>query len=315
MAPNEPREQIFIRLTVEVAPEAAPGIADVLLSLTHGVEERVADSEVALIAYLPCGADPQPAVRRVKERLRALKAAGMDVGRGRVTRRRMRSKPWERAWRAGFDVVSIGGRLAIKPTWKTYKPAPGEVIVELDPGMAFGTGQHATTRACLNALAALMRRGDIVFDIGTGSGILAIAAAKLGAAHVLAVDVDESAVRIARRNVRLNGEEDVVGVICGRGLQAVGGRADIIIANLTAPQIIELAPDAADRLGAGGIFIASGIALEDDQPQAVRKAVEGLGLALRESIVEQDWIALAWNSAGEGPQMPTLSADADHEAK
>jgi len=314
MAPHEARESTFVRLTVKVASEAAPGIADVLLSLTHGVEERATDSEVALMAYLPSDADAQCAVERVKDRLRALRAAGVDIGRGSVTRRRIRSKAWEEAWKAGFDVVKIGRRLAIKPTWKTYVPAPGEVVVELDPGMAFGTGQHATTRACLNALAALLRRGDVVFDVGTGSGILAIAAAKLGASYVLAIEVDESAARIAERNIRQNHVETIAGVVCARGLDAVGGRGDVIVANLTAAQIVELAPAVVEHLRPGGIFIASGIALDDDQPKAVREAVEGFGMVLRKVLFEEDWVALAWNRCGEGPHAPTLILGAGHEA-
>jgi ribosomal protein L11 methyltransferase len=314
MAPRKSRQPTFVRLTVKVAPEALPGVAEVLLSLTRGVEERATDSEVALIAYLSTDGDAERAIEQVKDRLRALRAAGIKVGRGGVTRRRIRSKAWEEAWKAGFDVVRIGRQLTIKPTWKQYVPAPGEVVVELDPGMAFGTGQHATTRACLNALAALLRRGDIVFDIGTGSGILAIAAAKLGASHVLAIDADESAARIARQNTQINHEEDVVGVVCGHGLEAVRGQAEIIVANLTSPQIVALAPAVAGHLRPGGIFIASGIAADADQPQMVRNAVEAAGMELREIIVEDDWVAIAWNRRGEGPHAPSLILGEGDEA-
>ena len=314
MPPRKSRQSTFVRLTVKVAPETVPGVADILLSLTHGVEERATDSEVTLIAYVSSDSDAQRAIEQVKKRLRALRAAGIKVGRGSVTRRRIRSKAWEEAWKAGFDVVRIGRQLAIKPTWKKYVPTPGEVVVELDPGMAFGTGQHATTRACLNALAALLRRGDIVFDIGTGSGILAIAAAKLGASHVLAIEADESAARIAKENVQINDAQDVVGVICGGGVQAVRGRADIIVANLTAHQIVELAPAVVGHLRPGGIFIASGIALDDEQPGAVRAAVEAAGMELREIIFEEEWVAIAWNRRGEGPHAPGLILGAGHEA-
>jgi len=303
MAPHESREPTFVRLTVKVAPEAAPGIADVLLSLTHGVEERVTDSEVALIAYLPSDADAQLAVERVKDRLRALRAAGVDIGRGSVTRRRIRSKVWEEAWKAGFDVVRIRGQLAVKPTWKTYVPVPGEVVVELDPGMAFGTGQHATTRTCLDALAGAVRRGDIAFDIGTGSGILAIAAAKLGAAHVLAIEVDESAARIAKRNVALNEVGAIVEVICGRALQAIGGRADLIVANLTSAQIVELAADVVAHLRPQGVFVASGIAAEGEQAAAVCDAVEAAGMRLRDTYRVEDWVTLRWDFANDPPAL------------
>jgi len=297
--PGNKRQPAWTKLTVKIAPEAAPGIMDVLLSMARGVEERVAGSQVWLIAYLPGEPEVGRFLARVRERLQALREAGLEVGRASITTRRICSRGWEEAWKAGLDVVRVTPRLAVKPTWKDYVPAPGEVVVELDPGMAFGTGHHATTRGCLDALARLVRGGEVVFDIGAGSGILSIAAAKLGARRVVAIEVDELAARIAADNVALNRTAESVAITCGSGLRCVRGRADIIVANLTAAQITELAPAAAAHLRPGGVFIASGIAA--DQAAAVRDAVAHAGMTLRESRERDHWVTMVWEVGGNAP--------------
>ncbi|UCH34647.1 MAG: 50S ribosomal protein L11 methyltransferase [Armatimonadota bacterium] len=291
MAARAP-EPMWVRITVTVSADAAPGIADLLLSLAHGVEEQPSAAGVRLVAYLPADSDVEGAVKHLRERLEALRSADVAMGQGRVARRRVRSQVWQEAWKAGFDVVRVGQQLAIKPTWKEYAAAPGEVVVELDPGMAFGTGQHATTRGCLVALANLVRPGMTVFDIGSGSGILAIAAAKLGARRVIAVEINESVARIARSNVALNSVADGVLVMCGDRLRCICGRADIIIANLTSDQIARMAPDVILYLRPKGVFVASGIALE--QEADVRKALSRAGLVLREPQREEEWVTMTW---------------------
>lgn len=288
------RQTAYIRITVRVSPEAAPGIADVLLAATHGIEERARGAETWLVAYLPAEGDPGRVIERVNERLKALRDAGLRVGRGSVTTRRIRSRRWEELWKAGLDVVRIPPRLVVKPTWRDYTPAPGEVVVVLDPGMAFGTGQHPTTRGCLAALGDRVKPGQLVFDIGAGSGILAIAAAKLGARRVVAVDLDESAARVARRNAVVNRVADTIAVICGDGMRCLRDRADLIVANLTAAQIIELAPDVVARLRPGGAFIASGIAAA--QVAAVAEACVAAGLVMRQSLELEDWVTVIWEA-------------------
>jgi ribosomal protein L11 methyltransferase len=292
--PGNKHQLAWIKLTVKVGPEAAPGIVDVLLSMARGVEQRFVGSQVWLIAYLPTQGDVRRVVGRVRERLTALREAGLDIGRASVTTRRISSRRWEDAWKAGLGVVRVTPRLAVKPTWKDYVPAPGEVVVELDPGMAFGTGHHATSRGCLDALARLVRGGEVVFDVGAGSGILSIAAAKLGARRVVGIEVDHLAARIAADNVALNRAAESVAVICGSGLRCVRGAADIIIANLTAVQITELAQEARARLRRGGILIASGIAAP--QAAAVREAVAHTGMTLRESRERDDWVTMVWEA-------------------
>ena len=293
----EAPEKMWAKVTVEVSAEAAEGVADVLLAAAGGIEERRRDCRVRLVAYLPADRDAEGDVQRIRGRLEALRAAGIDVGRTSVTLRRVRSEPWEEAWKAGFDVIRIPPRLAVKPTWKEYVPQPGEVVVELDPGMAFGTGSHATTRGCLAALGRAVSSGSAVFDIGAGSGILSIAAARLGARRVVAVEIDESAGRVARRNVVANGVEDTVVVICADGLRCLCGRADVIVANLTSDHIARLARDVVAHLEPGGVFIASGVAAGHEA--AVRAAAEGAGLGLREAVQEEEWVTMVWEVRGD----------------
>jgi len=288
----------WTRITVRAPAEAEAGIADVLLSFSHGIEEKARGHEMQLIAYLPAHADTAQALARIEGRLAALREAGLQVEPLKIVTHRVRSRRWEEAWKAGLGIVHIPPRVVIKPTWKPYDPAPGEVVIELDPGMAFGTGQHATTKGCLEALGRHLRGGEAVFDIGAGSGILSIAAAKLGAGRVVAIEVDESAAQIAAQNVALNDVANVVAIICGDGLGCIRGRADVIVANLTAPQIIALAPEVVARLRPGGLFIASGIAAA--QGPMVREAAKG-ALTLREAQEQDDWVTIVWEAGKDAP--------------
>ena len=290
---------MWTRIVVKVSPEAAAGVADILLGFARGLEQRTRDSEVRLIAYMTADQDLSRALERIRERLEALRAAGLHVGKGSITARRIRSQPWEQQWKAGLGVVKVPPRLAIKPTWKDYVPAPDEVVVELDPGMAFGTGHHATTRGCLAALARIVRSGAIVFDIGAGSGILSIAAAKLGARRVVAVEVDESAARVARDNVFLNRVAGAVSVVCGSGLRCLRGRADVIVANLTAEQIAALAPQAAGSLRPGGMFVTAGITA--GRAADVVAAATEAGMTVREREEQEEWVTITLEVGTNAP--------------
>jgi len=230
-------------------------------------------------------------------------------------------KDWAEAWKAHYDVLRVGGRLVIKPTWCDYDPTPGDLIIELDPGMAFGSGLHPTTRLCLEALEDYLRPGTNVLDMGTGSGILAIAAARLGASQVLAVDTDPLAVRVARENVALNGVGAVVGVevsgdrgiggsgdrgIGGSGNQGIGesgnqGTGDIqsrdwglVVANILAETIVELMPGLVGHLAEEGALIVSGIIA--DRAESVVDALHEHGLSPVERRDEGEWVALVANN-------------------
>ena len=177
----------------------------------------------------------------------------------------MRQEDWAEGWKQHFGLCRIG-RLVIKPTWEEYAAAPGEAVVTLDPGMAFGTGTHGTTRLCLDALAELFANAPVpatVLDVGTGSGILAIAAAALGAEQVLACDIDPDACRIARENVAGNGMTDRV-KITDRPLEELPGDFEVVLANILAEENVRLAVELSGRLAAGGTLILSGILREKE---------------------------------------------------
>ncbi len=205
--------------------------------------------------------------------------------------RELAEEDWAEAWKKHYAILHIGRRLVVKPTWLVYKPQPQDVVIELDPGMAFGTGLHPTTRLCLAALEDHISPGARVLDVGTGSGILAIAAAKLGAREVLALDVDAIAVETAMQNVASNRVADIVEVRRG-ALEVAAARNlfDLVCINILAEVIADLAPALASALGSGSRVIASGIlGYKADQ---VARALQAVGIDIIERKPEDDWVAL-----------------------
>lgn len=206
--------------------------------------------------------------------------------------RELAEEDWAEAWKKGYSVQHIGQRLVVTPSWESYTPRGEDVVVRLDPGMAFGTGLHPSTRLCLLALETWVRAGDRVLDVGTGSGILAIAAAKLGAAQVIGIDLDPVAVQVARDNVRLNDVADRVDIQAGtlETLDLVPHSQDRIVVNILADVIITLTPALAAYLRPAGCLIASGII--DEYADAVVKAFYSFGFQVVERRQENDWVAL-----------------------
>jgi ribosomal protein L11 methyltransferase len=199
---------------------------------------------------------------------------------------------WAEAWKTGYHVQHIGRRIVVAPSWEPYAPDLDEVLLRLDPGMAFGTGLHPSTRLCLQALEDRVRPGDRVLDVGTGSGILAIAAAQLGAVEVVGIDLDPVAVQVARDNVALNGVAERVWIEEGtlEQVSPVEGAWDCVVVNILAGVIIDLAPRLAARLTPSGSLIASGII--DESAAAVTEALASAGLCIIEQRSEKDWVAL-----------------------
>lgn len=210
---------------------------------------------------------------------------------GEPRRREMAEEDWAEAWKKYYSILHIGRRLVIKPSWLVYHPRADEVVIELDPGMAFGTGLHPTTRMCLALVEDRVTQGAAVLDIGTGSGILSIAAAKLGAAKVLALDLETIAVETATRNVAFNHAEGIVRVEQGTVDEARDRhRYNLVLINILAEVICDLAPAAAASLQPGGTVIASGIL--DYKAGDVVAALSDHGLTIVEKKQEDDWVAL-----------------------
>jgi ribosomal protein L11 methyltransferase len=212
---------------------------------------------------------------------------------GELRTRVVHEADWADAWKAYFPVLRVGRRLVIRPTWRRHRRAPGDVVLALDPGMAFGTGLHPTTRLCLTGLEPMADNGRLegarVLDVGCGSGILAIAALKLDAASALGVDTDPIAVEATLANARRNGVARRLRARVG-SLPTGDAPVDVVLANLTAGVLVPLAPLLRDEVRPGGTILASGIFV--DREAEVREAFEAVGLAVSTRTSEGDWIAL-----------------------
>ncbi|WP_293728242.1 50S ribosomal protein L11 methyltransferase [uncultured Phascolarctobacterium sp.] len=207
-------------------------------------------------------ADDDKLQRRLAQIEAALQEVEKRIGKYRFSNtrfRRVSEQDWANEWKQYFHVTHVGKSLVIKPSWEEYEPEAGEHVIEIDPGMAFGTGTHHTTNMMMERLERVLPKDAVVFDVGTGSGILAIAAALCGAKEVKAVDIDGVAVRVARENVADNHLSDKIEVREGDLLHGTEGTADVIIANIIADIIILLLKDVPGKLKDGGLFLASGI--------------------------------------------------------
>lgn len=278
-----------------VAVEAADAVTNFLAeSGAVGVVEEGAGASVALRAFFPPGIDPAATRRRVTGYLEAVQRLAVPVGPATVAVEPVADAPWAEAWRAHFRPLRVGRRLLVCPPWAV--PGPNGTrrrdLVVIEPGRAFGTGSHATTHGCLVLLeralgAAPARR---VLDVGTGSGILAIAAARLGAAEVVGLDLDPEAVTAARANAARNGVADRVRVELAAAEEWHGAPADLVLANLLGEALVRLSP-VLDHLAAPrGRLVAGGL-LSAEVP-AVRAALGRAGFALRGRVDREGWASL-----------------------
>ena len=201
---------------------------------------------------------------------------------------------WQSQWRSHFNLLRVGRQLVIKPSWIEYSPEAGDKVIELDPGMAFGTGYHPTTYTCLEAMEDLLKPGMVVLDLGTGSGILSITAAMLGASRVVALDIDPQAVRAARQNFRRTRVQKLVALTQGSIPHPLAGHGqfDLAVANISARAIRERASHIMETLAPGGHLIASGFM--SDQRQEVHDALNELGLTLTQEWSQGEWTTQAY---------------------
>ncbi|GBG56378.1 ribosomal protein L11 methyltransferase [Sporomusaceae bacterium FL31] len=255
------------------------------------------DVEVVTVkAYLLVDEQLEEKMRIFEERVNELINHNLDKGQGNIKYQEINEEDWASSWKDYFHPIRVGEHVVIKPSWEEYEQVAGDLIIELDPGMAFGTGTHHTTAMCIRSLEEVIRPGSVVFDIGTGSGVLAIAAAKLGAQSVQAVDLDQVAVRVAKENVVINEVEQVVNVAAGDLLTGIHGQADVIIANIIADVIIKLVPDIPERLKDNGVLIASGIIVE--RLSDVTAAILNNNLTIDKVIEEGGWVAILVRKGG-----------------
>lgn len=268
------------------------GMADSLGSflLDHGAPGLVTEESagwVTLTAHFP----GEPPLAEIEIYLSGLHELFPAMERPTVALQDVCEESWADNWKENFPPLCTGERLFVHPPWVKEVP-PGREGILIDPGMAFGTGQHASTRGCLVLLECAMGNhpGARVLDVGTGSGILAIAAAKLGSGDVWAVDIDPDACAVARENAEVNGVADVIHV--GASLDAVPGRFDILLANLFAPQLVEFTPRFVSLLRGNATVIGSGILAEE--ADAVCRAWTAAGLTETGRHREDEWVTLAF---------------------
>ena len=270
--------------------------SDIDLKTCYGdlIDESIlnADKTVASVSvFLPADRPFTDAVAFVRERMAE---SGFD---GKVEIIGVSEEDWANSWKAYYKPIHIGKKIVIVPAWEKYEEKPGEIIVRMDPGMAFGTGTHETTRLVIELLEAYTKKGARVLDVGCGSGILAICAAKLGAAACKAYDIDPVAVRVARENIKDSGEQNVSCDVSDllKQVDLSGGKYDLICANIVADIIIRMAPDVGDYMKDDAVLLASGIITE--RAEEVVEALAANGLRVTERLDDNGWCALVVQKA------------------
>ncbi len=277
----------WVQLRATVSPAPIDWSPFVEAFLRHGVENTLLEAD----ALVGCVVDVPGASEVVKELAADLEALGAEISQSKLP-----ESNWEDAWKQFFKPRRIGSKFVIRPTWEPFDSEPDDCVIVLDPGQAFGTGDHPTTRLCLELMETVDLRNKSVADVGCGSGVLSIAAKLLGAAQVDAVDIDPIAAQVARQNAALNGVE--IEAIAGEGFAALLSTRtyDLILSNIISATLIRVAPEAFARIKPGGQWIVSGI-MESNWPD-VRSAAEGLGFQVAEARSEDDWVAARFERPG-----------------
>ncbi len=270
--------------------------SDIDLKTCYGdlIDESIlnADKTVASVSiFLPADRPFTDAVAFVRERM---SESGFE---GNVEIIGVSEEDWANSWKAYYKPLHIGKKMVIVPAWEKYEEQPGEIIVRMDPGMAFGTGTHETTRLVIELLETYTKKGSRVLDVGCGSGILAICAAKLGAAECKAYDIDPVAVRVARENIKDSGEANVTCDVSDllKQVDLTGGKYDLVCANIVADIIIRMAPDVGSYMKDDAILLASGIITE--RAEEVIDALLAQGLRVTDRLDDNGWCALVVQKA------------------
>ena len=279
----------WAEIIIDAGPEATDAVGAALYAAgCGGFEVREGTQPPAVAGYLPVDDRLEDRLGSLKDALAALPGYGVTGAGTDLTLHYVEEADWANAWKAFYKPFRVGRRLVVTPPWEHPELDPDDIPLVIDPGMAFGTGSHPTTQLCLTALEDYVKPGASVADIGTGSGILAIAAAKLGASLVAANDNDPLAVKIARENAAANG----VSVEVTDALPT--DQHDVVVANILADVIIGMSAELNALIAPGGTLVASGII--DTREDDVQKALEDVGLAHLETRRQTEWVALVFQS-------------------
>jgi ribosomal protein L11 methyltransferase len=244
----------------------------------------------AVIGYFPENDHTGKRCRILEKKLKRLEKE--VCLKSRIFYSRMDEADWSESWKSYFWPEKVSANIVIKPTWREYTRIEGEIVLEIDPGMAFGTGIHPTTALCITMMEILLKRGDSFLDVGTGSGILMVAAAKLGAQKIWGIDNDEEAVKIANDNLLQNRiEPKKIKVLAGNLVDGVDQKFNLAAANISSEVILKLLDSITGVLTANGIFICSGL-VEKNQTEVVEKMIR-VGFEIIEIRTRDDWVAIA----------------------
>ena len=243
-------------------------------------------------AYLPVNGELEGRIQTLRQEINALESRGVNTAPAVLTTAELQDEDWSDTWKQYFHTEKPGERVVIKPTWEEYEPKDDEVVIELDPGAAFGTGTHATTSMCIRQLEKLVKPGMTVFDVGTGSGILSIISAKLGAKNIQAVDYDDSVLKIVEENLEQNNVQDIISVAQSDLMQNMHGKAELVIANIIADIIIRLFDQLDEHLEQGGTLLTSGII--EDRIEDVLAAAEKHGYGVVERLENKGWACITF---------------------
>ena len=304
-------------LTITVSREAEEAVSNILIDLgSQGVAiddsadylgqvdqygelfPEVEQSErVRITGYYPDSVDIEDIAAQANKRLAELDGFGLETGDIELTRQELAEEDWADNWKKYFEPARITHDLTIVPSWTDYEVTTGEKIIKLDPGMAFGTGTHPTTKMSLFALEQVLQGGETVLDVGTGSGVLSIASSLLGAKEIFAYDLDDVAVRVAQENIALNAGTENIHVAAGDLLKGVDIEADVIVANILADILVNLTDDAYRLLKDEGYLIMSGIISE--KWDLVRESAEAAGFFLETHMIQGEWNACVFKKTKE----------------
>lgn len=260
--------------------------------LDENMFKKSQDDVVKIKTYISDEKNVEEFIKVVTEAVKNLREFGLDIGDGKVYTDSVREDDWANNWKQYYKPTKIGNNIVIKPEWEDYNPQENDIVIEMNPGMAFGTGNHETTSMCVSNLEKYVKKDSTVFDIGCGSGILGIVASKLGAKSVLGIDIDEVAVKVANDNIIKNGVESIMKAVKGNLADDIDRSIvpDIVVANIMADIVILLSKDVREFLPENGIFISSGIILS--KIDEVSKALEKNGFETLEVQKKGEWACI-----------------------
>ena len=283
----------WIKLTVTTTNEASEAVINLLMENgAGGVEIDDSDlSQVELATYFQAQAGLVELLPELEQKIAQLREFGLDPGKGTVKLAELDDDSWADVWKKYYHPVRLTRYLTIVPSWESYTPgSTDEKVIKLDPGRAFGTGTHPTTKLALQALETVVRGGETMIDVGTGSGVLSIAAKSFGVEQIAAYDVDAEAVKAAEENLALNGMQDAITVGANDLLAGIKTKVELITANILAEIIVPLIPQAYECLKPGGIFITSGIIV--DKKDLIVSELEAKGFVIDQVLNIKDWYSI-----------------------